>query len=398
MFKLRPYQREGVQWLLSGRVRGLAFDAGLGKTDTSLVAAKTKNKKIVVVCPASLRTWWQQKMVEYGLEGNVLSYYQAAISDWDAKNRVIICDEAQAIKNPQSRRHKIIRKKAQEAENIWLLSATPAPHSPADYYASLSLSRPLPPLSKWIRQYCRMIAGQYGDKVVGFLPGGRDRLREAVQEVWMRKTWSDCVDAVPPITFSYIPLGTEETVGIMQALQKEMPEILENISDLEEEESNLTRVRHLMGIEKARVVGPYLREKLDGDWSGERIVVYGEFLDTLNSLHAFIGTSRLCVHFRGDMSDAKKQAAVQIWKETPGAILFTQIRAGGTGLNLPEARVAMIAEGTWTAADWYQAACRLRRVDRPHPVLVECPYISETLDETIVKYVGKRAAMLEISL
>lgn len=399
MITLRGYQQQGVEWLLGGRVRGLAFDAGLGKTDTLLSAVKRARIPAVILCPASVRVWWRAKTAEYRVSASVFSYAEAVSHPPKTPNRfILIADEAQAVKNPTSARTKAFLKLAKNATHVWLASATPATHSPADYYVPLSLLRPLPPLPVWIRQYCRVLAGQYGDKVVGWKPGGKDAMRAELQKLWMFRSWRDCLKEVPPITFSYLPLEEEEAVGIIRGIEAELPGIREVIEDIESQEANLTRVRHLMGVEKARVVGPYLRDKLEGDWAGQRIVVYGEFLDSLNTLHSKVSDLRPVVHLRGDMPESKRQAAIQYWKSTPGCVLLAQIRAAGVGLNLPESRVVVIAEGTWSPADWWQAASRCRRIEDPHPVLVECPYIAGTVDEALVKTIARKAELIGVEL
>ena len=60
---LKPYQQEGIEWLLRSRNRLLADDMGLGKTLQALGAAGTlissgSIKCVLIVCPSTLVYNW----------------------------------------------------------------------------------------------------------------------------------------------------------------------------------------------------------------------------------------------------------------------------------------------------------------------------------------------------
>ena len=68
-------QVEGVKTLLRKRKIVLAFDMGLGKTLTALVAAKAlhavKRTRTVVLCPSSLKANWHREAKLVGLEARL---------------------------------------------------------------------------------------------------------------------------------------------------------------------------------------------------------------------------------------------------------------------------------------------------------------------------------------
>ena len=400
---LRPYQEEGVRWLVGGRVRGLAFDAGLGKTITAVMAAQQVRKPVTVVCPAALVRWWERHFDAGALRTGyveVCSYGKFA-SSRNMIGRVLIVDESHYVKNPLARRTKNVIEAAKLASHTWFLSATPATNSPLDYYVPLSLVAKLPPQFVWIRQYCDVtIDPLFGSiKVWRYKPGAKEQLREMLKKVWLFRRWSDVADQVPEITWEEFPLDDAEAKRQMDRIAHEVPELQQSVEWMMEHQTNLTRIRHLLGITKAAAVADFIRQKLERGWRDERLVVYCEFHDSLNLIHSQLApVAPLVVQYTGDMSPTKREAALDIWKRTPGSVLLVQIRAGGVGLNLPEARIAVIAEGTWSPADWYQAASRLRRMDKPHPVLVVCPFIENTVDEAVVRTVARKAALCNIQL
>ncbi|MCD8511002.1 MAG: SNF2-related protein [Bacillus sp. (in: Bacteria)] len=78
---LRPYQLEGVQWLLKMKDHGLgaclADDMGLGKTIQTIAymdvtIAQTNQKPFLIICPTSLVTNWVEELNKFAPS---LSYY-----------------------------------------------------------------------------------------------------------------------------------------------------------------------------------------------------------------------------------------------------------------------------------------------------------------------------------
>ncbi|MEQ1597459.1 MAG: DEAD/DEAH box helicase [Casimicrobium sp.] len=134
---LFPYQARGVQWMLNiGRHTGgfiLADEMGLGKT-IQIIAVLLSEKPTpvapaLIVCPTSLIANWKQEILKFGPELSIMVHrgaHRTGITAGLQKAQVVIttydtlvndltiflgltwswviCDEAQAIKNPDSQR------------------------------------------------------------------------------------------------------------------------------------------------------------------------------------------------------------------------------------------------------------------------------------------------------
>ena len=60
------HQKEAIQKLVGNKKFILADDMGLGKTTSTIISAlETKVKKILIVCPASLKINWQREIENY---------------------------------------------------------------------------------------------------------------------------------------------------------------------------------------------------------------------------------------------------------------------------------------------------------------------------------------------
>ena len=65
--KLRPYQKEGVQFFIERDFALLADEMGLGKTVQTSVAInllfyQEKVKNVLIVCPTSLKLNWKREL------------------------------------------------------------------------------------------------------------------------------------------------------------------------------------------------------------------------------------------------------------------------------------------------------------------------------------------------
>lgn len=64
--KVKDHQKEAVQFLLSRKKCILADDMGLGKTSELIIAAIEGNfDSVLIICPASLKTGWQEELTYY---------------------------------------------------------------------------------------------------------------------------------------------------------------------------------------------------------------------------------------------------------------------------------------------------------------------------------------------
>lgn len=70
--KIKPHQKEAVQFLLSRKKCILADDMGLGKTAELSVASIEGNfDSILIICPASLKTGWKKELMWYVPERDI---------------------------------------------------------------------------------------------------------------------------------------------------------------------------------------------------------------------------------------------------------------------------------------------------------------------------------------
>ncbi len=153
---------------------------GVGKTIQALCLAMLYRNEwpMIVVCPASLKLNWKDEALKWvpNLDTSqiqvikkknefvsrnshviILSYQQATnYTSILTQARVIICDEAHYLKNPQSKRSECLIPICSQSRHIILLTGTPAFAKPKELYSLLSIIRPdiFTRFSDYGKRYC----------------------------------------------------------------------------------------------------------------------------------------------------------------------------------------------------------------------------------------------------
>ena len=177
------HQKEAIEKLVGSKRFILADDMGLGKTTSTIIAAlETGVKKILIVCPASLKINWEREIANYSdrsvfiAEGKkfsteadfVIVNYDILKNFHDPKDKensllvqsnfeLVILDEAHMISNAQAQRTKIINNFAKDTKRVWLLTGTPMTSRPMNYYNLLNIIES-PVAQNWMAyaiRYCQ---------------------------------------------------------------------------------------------------------------------------------------------------------------------------------------------------------------------------------------------------
>lgn len=167
---LSGYQKRAARFAIAQQRGMLALDPGLGKTVCVLAAFRTLQRhgmahRMLVVAPLRpAQIVWRQEIAKWApfahlssrlLHGRKKAEAAAAGADIDVVNYeglkwlvghhgicpydVIVFDESTLLKNPQSKRGKLIRPWAFAAPYVWELTGTPTPRSYEDLWAQMFL-------------------------------------------------------------------------------------------------------------------------------------------------------------------------------------------------------------------------------------------------------------------
>jgi SNF2 family DNA or RNA helicase len=218
----KEWQPKAIESLLANDKFILADDMGLAKTSSSIMAALELGvKKILIVCPASVKINWKKEIRFYTdrpvliVEGRKWgSTYDFYIINYDIlKNyhttdkkdenddikliekenfELAIIDEAHYASNTSANRTKLINDILKGVPKIWLLTGTPMTNRPINYYNLLKLVDS-PVALNWqhyVKRYCKGFRMKVNGRTIWNTSGhsNLDELRERTKSImWITR-------------------------------------------------------------------------------------------------------------------------------------------------------------------------------------------------------------------
>jgi superfamily II DNA or RNA helicase len=434
---LRPYQQAGVQWLhlLSGLGLGacLADDMGLGKTIQVLALLLVQRQQshggrlppCLLVAPASLLANWAAELERFAPDLKARIVHPSAMTAEAAKQftpaeaadldlaitsygtllrmqalsettwRLVILDEAQAIKNPgakQTRAAKALRARARIA-----LTGTPVENSLGDLWSIFDVinpgllggakqftkytkglaertENPYGPLRELVRPY--ILRRMKTDRsVIADLP---DKTEVKAHCHLSRKQAALYAEAVDDLARSLEEADGIQRKGMVLAMLMRLKQICNHPSQwlndgswAEADSGKLARLREIAEVVAARQ---------------EKMLVFTQFREATAPLAAFLGgifgRSGLVLH--GATEVKQRKLLVQRFQDDESVPFFVlSLKAGGTGLTLTAASHVVHFDRWWNPAVENQATDRAFRIGQKKNVLVHKFVCRGTVEERI---------------
>jgi superfamily II DNA or RNA helicase len=433
---LRPYQQAGLQWLhLFTRLRlgaCLADDMGLGKTIQVLSlllvlknSADAERKPSLLVAPASLLANWAAEIARFApslravtahpsappseklaLDGSddltgvdlvITSYGYLARASWleVAKWRLVVLDEAQAIKNPGTKQTRLVKKL--QAETRIALTGTPIENRLGDLWSIFDFINPgllgsAKQFSSFVKQLAERSENPYGP------------LRDLVRPYILRrmKTDKSIIADLPDKTEVnvFCPLSRKQAALYQQAVE-DLARQLEDVDGMqrrgvvlaflmrfkqicnhpshwlgdgawaEEDSGKLARLRDIAEVLASRQ---------------EKALIFTQFKETTAPLAAFLGSvfGRPGLVLHGETAVGKRKDLVRQFQEDENVPFFVlSVKAGGSGLNLTAASHVVHFDRWWNPAVENQATDRAFRIGQNKNVLVHKFICRGTVEDKI---------------
>ena len=404
------HQIEAVQKLVENKKFILADDMGLGKTTSTIIAAlETGAKKILIICPATLKINWKREIENYSdrsifiSEGKQFSTEDDfVIVNYDimknfhnpkkkddslilmSKFDLIIIDEAHYIKNAQAQRTKLINDITKSVDRLWLLTGTPMTSRPIDYFNLLSLIDS-PVAKNWMAYVIRYCAGfqfKVGPRKIWNVQGASnlEELRDRTAGLTLRRLKENVLDLPDKIiTPVYLRLKSklyEEVMGDYYNWYEKNPE---ESKSLTVQFTKLTKIRQIIADEKISQTIEIAENIIEQD---KKVIIFCNFTDSLNKITEHFG--KAAVKLDGSMSKVERQFSVDQFQENDKIKVFVgNIKAAGVGITLTSAEAVIFNDLSFLPSDHAQSEDRAYRYGQKNNVLVYYPIFENTIEGII---------------
>jgi SNF2 family DNA or RNA helicase len=423
-YPLYKFQREAVDESAERERTGLYFDVGTGKSCTATAIALykkiTEGKMTLVVMPPILITMWSRwlakipgiacleyrgspkKRAEMSLQGYdfILMSMQIFKKDYDhlttqlrKRDKLLIVDEATAIKNVESDNHLAVAHLATvwEAE-LLLLTGTPL-STPIDAYAYIKLIAPGSYRTLQHFENVHVESRDIFDKITEWRH--LDLIAENMRKNSIRVLREDVLKDLPPVT--HTPL-VYELSSRHYALYKKLAteELLEMEAGGKIDATNVSALFHAL---QQIILNPEVFSE-ESSYSATGIEMLDEIMDELGDKKLVIFTNYRMTNVKlekhtakkyggrtiyGGTSNTEQQEALDEFVNNPACRTLTlQVQAGGMGIdNLQTVCSDMLFMEFPTIPSWYhQAVARLHRNGQRMPVNVRVAIAEGTTQPT----------------
>jgi len=389
-------------------------------TSTIIASLETGSKKILIVCPASLKINWQREIENYSdrsifiCEGKkfstehdfVIINYDILKNFHDPKSKeltlleqcnfdLVILDEAHMISNAQAQRTKIINSFVKKINRVWLLTGTPMTSRPMNYYNLLSIIES-PVAQNWMAyaiRYCQGYQFKAGNRKVWNVSGASnlEELRDRTSKQILRRLKEEVLDLPDKIiTPVYLRLQSKEYENLMGEYYDWYDKNPDESSSLTVQFSKLMKVRKVIANEKTRQTIEFVENILE---QGKKVIIFTNFTDSLQTIYQHFG--KQAVYLDGSCSNSVRQQAVdQFQNEEKIKVFVGNLKAAGVGLTLTSAEVVIMNDLSFVPAEHAQAEDRAYRYGQKSNVLVYYPLYENTIEGAIYDILNKKKEII----
>jgi SWI/SNF-related matrix-associated actin-dependent regulator 1 of chromatin subfamily A len=414
------HQKEAIKSLVENKKFILADDMGLGKTTSTIIAAlETGAKKILIICPASLKINWQREIENYSnrptsiIEGKkwedsdfIIINYDIIKNFHDEKKKsdsvllktkfdLVIIDEAHYIQNKQAQRTKLINDFVSNVDRLWLLTGTPITSRPINYFNLLNLIE-CPVAKNWmayVKRYCNGFQFQAGRRKIWNVSGASnlEELRDRTAPLVLRRLKENVLDLPDKIiTPVYLRLKSKEYEALMGEYYDWYDKNGESDS-LTLQFTKLTKVRQVIAEEKVPSTIEICENIVE---QGKKVIVFTNFTKTLEMILEHFG--KKAVRLDGQMSQKERQMSVDRFQNEDDVMVFVgNIKAAGVGITLTAGEAVVMNDLSFLPSDHSQAEDRSYRYGQKNNVLVYYPIFDNTVEGIIYDILKKKKDIFE---
>ena len=433
--KLWGIQQAAVERIAARHAVYLAWRMGLGKSRAVVAYVEQhRPRSVLILCPASVVGVWPLEFEKVGSavrvvplrDGSVADRLERARANWLMDTVVyvtnyeailheplksaflrpewdlVVFDEAHRIKSPTGKQFKWCRRL--NSKKFVALSGTPAPHSPLDLWSQLeAIKAGVFPDNFFLFRARYAVMGGYRVngrpvQVVGFRD--QEHLADRLKVVMDRQDTPPV--ELPPITHQTIPL--ELPPSARSVYDRAFDDLVLELGDAKQVLANvLAKLAKCRQIANGHVIDASgtskklhdakaraLADILDAAGEAEPVVVFCSFRADIDQITEAAG-GRPVLRIVGGHNDVGPRLECS---GSPAPVVAVQIQAGGVGIDLSRSCYCVLWDKPFNLGDYEQALARLNRQGQTRPVTYYHLVAENTVDVSIGRALGKRAASI----
>jgi len=447
-----PFQKAGIAFGMARETVLIGDEMGLGKTIQALglINADESVRRVLVICPASLKLNWAREAKKWlvrpmvigiadskvfpsmanliVINYDILDKYASALraQEWD----MMVCDEAHYMKNPKTLRTRQVlggtsRKPGDRIDPIparrkVFLTGTPIVNRPIELWPIVKSAGVFTNWKHYVERYCSARQGRYGWEVGGAsnLPELQQKLRSTIM---VRRLKKDVLTDLPAKRRQVIELPANGCTEYIAAewkaweKQKEIIDRLQTAVELSKASENPSdhaeAVKRLRAgitaaftemakarLETARAKLPYVIESLkDSIENSGKVVVFAHHHEIIDTLFDEFKDQAVKLDGRDKLTD--RQTSVDRFQNDPEVKLFIgQMQSAGVGITLTASSHVIFSELDWVPGNLSQAEDRTHRIGQQNSVLVQHLVLEGSIDAVMARRIVQKQAVIDRAL
>jgi len=416
---LYPFQPEGAQTLFANESFLLADEMGTGKTVMSCVALrmlirKGKVKRALIVCPTTDLSVWEEHLEDWGgadlqftvvhgpretrkIDWNMpahvyLTTYATLRNDimrpggplYGAESReqfdLVLLDEAQAIRNPDSKISQAVRKL--QSSFRWALSGVPLQNGPEDIVSLFRFVKP----------------GLFGRE-----PLTPDEIKQRIAPYFLRRRKRDVLPELPDKTRQdiWLEMDPAQRAEYEDALAK-------GVQSFESGKVKLSRIHVFALISKLKQICNFangrdkspkmdmLLNQLSTIIDEHKAVVFSQYIGNgIEKIRNHLVPYGI-VEITGSTSTRGRAQAIREFQKAPDHRVFLgSVKAAGEGITLTEGNYVFHFDHWWNPAVAWNAEDRVHRNGQKKHVTVYSYWMKDTIEERIYEILQRKGLFHE---
>jgi superfamily II DNA or RNA helicase len=390
---LRGYQSFGAKFALVQRRVIIGDEMGLGKTVEALAALAHLRSRgfhhTLVICPAAVVTNWVREIQSksalrpHRIHGpgretaarNWIRNGGVAVTTFETlgwfENRIlavldlgcVVVDEAHYIKNPAALRTQRVTRILNANDRAILMTGTP--------------------LENRIDEFRHLVGYIRPDLLVEVNEFAPRRFRRQVAPAYLRRNQEDVLTELPELVEvdEWLPMSREDAAAYRNAVA----------------------AGNFMAMRQAALSQGGKSEKMlrlveiveEAEDNGRRVIVFSHFRDVLDQVTRSL-PGQVFGPLTGSVPATARQIIVdQFSTAGHGAVLVSQIIAGGVGLNIQAASVVVICEPQLKPTTEWQAIARAHRMGQLESVQVHRLLSEEGVDLRVTEILAKKRELFD---